>query len=103
MYVLRSPDATAEQARAAVEGVAADYANAEVQDLEQYKQAQADQINQLLGLIYALLALAILIALIGIANTLALSILERTHELGLLRAVGMTGDSCGRRSDGNRC
>lgn len=90
VYVLRSPDASPDQARAAVEAVAADFANAEVQDLEQYKQAQADQINQLLGLIYALLALAIIIALIGIANTLALSILERTHELGLLRAVGMT-------------
>ncbi len=90
VYVRRSADFTADQARSAVETAAAGYANAEVQDLEQYKQAQADQINQLLGLIYALLALAILIALIGIANTLALSILERTHELGLLRAVGMT-------------
>ena len=90
VYVLRSPDVTPDQARVAVETVAADYANAEVQDLEQYKQAQADQINQLLGLVYALLGLAIIIALIGIANTLALSILERTHELGLLRAVGMT-------------
>ncbi len=90
VYVLRDPGASPDQARAAVEAVATNFANAEVQDLEQYKQAQADQINQLLGLIYALLALAILIALIGIANTLALSILERTHELGLLRAVGMT-------------
>lgn len=90
VYVLRSPDASPEQARAAVEAVAADFANAEVQDLQQYKQAQYDQVNQLLGLIYALLGLAIIIALIGIANTLALSILERTHELGLLRAVGMT-------------
>ena len=53
-------------------------------------KAEQTSIDQLLGLIYALLGLAILIALLGIANTLALSILERTRELGLLRAVGMT-------------
>lgn len=90
VYVLRSDDATAAQARAAVESVASRYPNAEVQDLQEFKDAQAAQINQLLGLVYALLALAIVIALIGIANTLALSIVERTRELGLLRAVGMT-------------
>jgi putative ABC transport system permease protein len=44
----------------------------------------------MLGLVYALLALAVVIALLGIGNTLALSIFERTRELGLLRAVGMT-------------
>ena len=43
----------------------------------------------MLGLFYALLMLAVVIALLGIANTLALSIFERTRELGLLRAVGM--------------
>jgi putative ABC transport system permease protein len=88
--VLGSDDYTAAETLAAVERVAADYANANVQDLTEYKQSQADQINQLLSLVYALLFLAIIIALIGIANTLALSILERTYELGLLRAVGMT-------------
>jgi len=90
VYVLRNDAFTASEARSAVEAVANDYANAEVQDLTEYKQSQADQINQLLSLVYALLFLAIIIALIGIANTLALSILERTHELGLLRAIGMT-------------
>ena len=90
VYVLRADDVDVAAARSAVEGVAAQYPNAEVQDLAEFKQAQADQINQLLGLIYALLLLAIVIALIGIANTLALSILERRRELGLLRAVGMT-------------
>ena len=59
-------------------------------DRSQYKKAQVAQIDQLLNLVYGLLALALLIALVGIANTLALSIYERTRELGLLRAVGMT-------------
>ena len=90
VYVLGADAFTTAEVRSAVEAVAADYANADVQDLSEYKQGQADQINQLLSFVYALLFLAIIIALIGIANTLALSVLERTHELGLLRAVGMT-------------
>jgi len=88
--VLGADEFTSAETLTAVELVAADYANATVQDLSEYKQSQADQINQLLSLVYALLFLAIIIALIGIANTLALSVLERTHELGLLRAIGMT-------------
>jgi putative ABC transport system permease protein len=90
VYVLRSPDADPATVRSAVEETASRYANAEVQDLTEYKQSQAEQIDQFLNLIYALLFLAVVIALIGIANTLALSIIERTRELGLLRAVGMT-------------
>ena len=59
-------------------------------DREGFKESKASDIDLILNLIYALLALAILIALMGITNTLALSIFERTRELGLLRAVGMT-------------
>ncbi len=90
VYVRRADGADSVQTRAAIEAVASDYANAEVQNIEEYKDSIAAQIDQLLGLVYALLALAVLIALLGIANTLALSTLERTRELGLLRAVGMT-------------
>jgi len=67
----------------------APYANLTIQTRAQFERQAQSQVNQLLGLIYVLLALAIVIALIGIVNTLMLSVFERTREIGLLRAVGM--------------
>jgi putative ABC transport system permease protein len=90
VFILKSDDATTEEARVAIEGVADPFANAEVQDLSEYKASQTDQISQLVTIVYVLLMLAVIIALFGIGNTIALSIIERTRELGLLRAVGMT-------------
>jgi putative ABC transport system permease protein len=65
------------------------YPNVGVQTRAQFEQSQQNTVNTELGLVYVLLALAVVIALIGIVNTLMLSVFERTHELGLLRAVGM--------------
>ncbi len=64
------------------------FPSAEVLTAKEFKDDIAGQVNQLLYLIYALLALAIIVSLFGIVNTLVLSISERTRELGMLRAVG---------------
>jgi putative ABC transport system permease protein len=75
--------------RGDVEQATAEFGNIEVQDQAAFRDQQAGFVNQLLGLVTAMLFLAVVIALFGIANTLSLSIFERTRELGLLRAVGM--------------
>jgi putative ABC transport system permease protein len=82
-------DATAVQARL-VAAMDREFPVVEVRNQQELKENQEEQINQLLGLIYALLALAVIVSLFGIANTLALSIHERTRELGMLRAIGMS-------------
>ncbi|MGB3369061.1 MAG: FtsX-like permease family protein, partial [Rhodococcus sp. (in: high G+C Gram-positive bacteria)] len=61
----------------------------QVQDREEFKGAQSQQIDTLLAVLYGLLALAVVIAILGIINTLALSVVERRREIGMLRAVGM--------------
>jgi putative ABC transport system permease protein len=90
VFIKKATGVSASEALAAVDAVAADYPGTDVLDQTEYKEEQMGFVDQMLGLVYALLALAIIIALLGIGNTLTLSIVERTRELGLLRAVGMT-------------
>jgi putative ABC transport system permease protein len=76
--------------KAAVASVTEPNGDPLVETSEEYLDAQAAQLDQMLGIVYALLGLAVIIALLGIANTLSLSLHERTRELGLLRAVGQS-------------
>jgi putative ABC transport system permease protein len=80
--------------REAIDGALAktlhEYPQVKVQSQADYKASISKQIDQFVNLIFGLLALALLIAVLGIVNTLALSVYERTREIGLLRAIGMT-------------
>lgn len=83
-------DADPAAARAAVEEAIAEFPQAEIEDRQEFLESQQAQIDQVLITVNVLLLLAVVIAVLGIANTLALSVFERTRELGLLRAVGMS-------------
>jgi putative ABC transport system permease protein len=76
--------------RAAIEKTLTNYPNGELRDRAEFKKAQSQQIEGFLTFVTALLLFAVFIAVFGIANTLGLSIIERTRELGLIRAVGMS-------------
>ena len=90
IYLKLAPGVTSSAGRSAIERVLAPYPNATLMNEAQFKAQQSQSVNTIVNLSYALLIFTIVIALIGIANTLALSIYERIRELGLLRAVGMT-------------
>ena len=90
ILVTNADDAQASRTKKAVAAALTDYPNVDVSDpSELTEQAQA-QVDQMLGLVTALLLLAVIVAILGIVNTLALSVFERTRELGLMRAVGAT-------------
>ncbi|WP_210439285.1 ABC transporter permease [Nocardioides xinjiangensis] len=82
--------ADVDEVHEALDEVVADTPIVTVQDKEGFAELIKQQVNQLLFMIYGLLALAVIIAVIGIVNTLGLSVIERTREVGLLRAVGLS-------------
>lgn len=89
-FVQGRPGVDAKRLVKDLDRLVADNPTAKVQTNAEFKKSSAAQMNAFLNIVYAMLALAVIIAIIGIVNTLGLSIMERTRELGLLRAVGMT-------------
>ncbi|OKJ05237.1 FtsX-like permease family protein [Kitasatospora sp. CB01950] len=88
--VALKPGVSLDAGKAAIAEVADGYGNPQVQTRDEYAESAASGVDMMLSVVYALLALAVLIALLGIANTLTLAVHERLRELGLLRAVGQT-------------
>ncbi|MFJ9632611.1 ABC transporter permease [Streptomyces sp. NPDC101175] len=89
LYVNAASGTGADRLRTALDTTLKPYPQVQVRDEADYKKLVHDQIAVLLYLVYALLGLAIVIAVLGVVNTLALSVVERTREIGLLRAIGL--------------
>jgi putative ABC transport system permease protein len=89
LYVNAASGTSADTLRSNLDKTLDPYPQVQVRDLADYKKLIHDQIAVLLYLVYALLGLAIVIAVLGVVNTLALSVVERTREIGLLRAIGL--------------
>ncbi|MFF2993063.1 FtsX-like permease family protein [Streptomyces sp. NPDC057950] len=89
LYVNAASGTGADRLRPLLEKTLEPYPQVQVRDQADYKKLVHDQIAVLLYLVYALLGLAIVIAVLGVVNTLALSVVERTREIGLLRAIGL--------------
>jgi putative ABC transport system permease protein len=90
VFVTKEPGADTDEVRAAIEKITDDLPTVTVKDPEGYADEQKGQINQILYMIYGLLGLSVIIAILGVINTLSLSVIERTREVGLLRAVGLS-------------
>ncbi|MET9293209.1 FtsX-like permease family protein [Streptomyces sp. NPDC003077] len=90
LLVGATPGADQERVQRALKHTLAPYPQLDVNDRSDYKKLITNQVQGLLRLLYGLLALAVIIAVLGVVNTLTLSVVERTREIGLLRAVGLS-------------
>ncbi|GAB05107.1 putative ABC transport system permease protein [Gordonia amarae] len=84
-----APGVTPDALRERLDATTADFLTVQVQDPEEFKGTISTAIDQMLAVLYAMLGLALVIAILGIVNTLALSVVERRREIGTLRAIGM--------------
>lgn len=84
------PGVSTAEGRRAVDAVLREYPGVQAQSVKQIRERLSASVNGVLGVVWGLLALAIIIAIFGIANTLSLSVLERTRESALVRALGLT-------------
>jgi len=90
LCVTKAPGASTADLRAGVEKITEELPTVTLKDPQEFAEEQKEQINLFLRMIYGLLVLSVLIAILGVVNTLALSVIERTREVGLLRAIGLS-------------